>query len=41
MNIIVSIFFNMKVCCVFLLESSHGGDSKGYTKYTIFKCYIT
>ena len=40
MNIIFSIFFNMKVCRVFLLESSHGGDFKGHTQYTIFKCYI-
>ena len=29
------IFFNMKVCCVFTLESPHRGDSK-YTQYTIF-----
>ena len=30
------IFFNMKVCCVFSLESPHGGDSNEYTQYTIF-----
>ena len=29
-------FFNMKVCCVFLLESPHRGDSNEYTQYTIF-----
>ena len=33
---IFSIFFNMKVCCVFSLESPHRGDSNGYTQYTIF-----
>ena len=26
----------MTVCCVFLLESPHRGDSNGYTQYTIF-----
>ena len=31
-----SIFFNMKVCCVFSLESPHRGDSNEYTLYTIF-----
>ena len=31
-----SIFFNLKVCCVFSLESPHRGDSNGYTQYTIF-----
>ena len=30
------IFFNMKVCCVFTLESPHRGDSNEYTQYTIF-----
>ena len=30
------IFFNMKVCCVFSLESSHRGDSNECTQYTIF-----
>ena len=34
---IFSIFFNMKVCCVFSLESPHRGDSNEYTKYTICK----
>ena len=33
---IISIFFNMKVCCVFSLESPHRGDSNEYTQYTIF-----
>ena len=33
---IFSIIFNMKVCCVFSLESPHGGDSNEYTQYTIF-----
>ena len=27
---------NMKVYCVFSLESPHGGDSHEYTQYTIF-----
>ena len=31
-----SIFFNMKVCCVFSSESPHRGDSNKYTQYTIF-----
>ena len=30
------IFFYMKVCCVFSLESPHRGDSYEYTQYTIF-----
>ena len=30
------IFYNMKVCCVFSLESPHRGDSDEYTQYTIF-----
>ena len=29
-------FFNMKVYCVFSLESPYRGDSNVYTKYTIF-----
>ena len=29
------IFFNMKVCFVFLLESPPCGDSNYYTQYTI------
>ena len=33
---IFSIFFNMTVCYVFLLESPHRGDSNKYTQYTIF-----
>ena len=33
---IFSIFFNMKVCCVFSSESPHRGDSNKYTQYTIF-----
>ena len=32
---IFSIFFNMKVYCVFLLESPHRGDSNEHTKYII------
>ena len=35
MGDIFSIFYNMKVYCVFS-ESPHQGDSNGYTKYTIF-----
>ena len=31
-----SIFFNMKVCCVFSLELPYRGDSNEYTLYTIF-----
>ena len=34
-GIFVSIFCNMKVCCVFSLESPHGGDSNEYTQHTI------
>ena len=30
------IFFNMKVFCVFSLESPHRGDSNEVTQYTIF-----
>ena len=30
------VFFKMKVCCVFALESPHRGDSNEYTQYTIF-----
>ena len=30
------IFCNMKVCCVFSLESPHRGDSYECTQYTIF-----
>ena len=33
----ISLFFNMKVYCVFSLESPHRGDSGEYTKYTIFR----
>ena len=32
---IFSIFFNIKVCCVFSLESPRRGDSYEYTQYTI------
>ena len=31
-----SIFFNMKVCCLFSLESRHRDDSNEYPQYTIF-----
>ena len=30
------IFYNMKVCCVFSLESPHWGDSNENTQYTVF-----
>ena len=30
-----TIFFNMKVCCVFSFESPHRGDSNEYTQNTI------
>ena len=30
-----SIFFNMKLCCVFSLKSPYRGDSNEYTEYTI------
>ena len=30
-----SIFFNMKVCCMFSLELPHTGDSNEYTQHTI------
>ena len=33
---IFSIFFNMKVCCVFSSKSPHRGDSNENTQYTIF-----
>ena len=33
---VFSIFFNMKVCCVFSLESPHQGDSNEYMQYAIF-----
>ena len=33
---IFSILFNMKVCCVFSLESPHRGDSNEYIQYSIF-----
>ena len=35
------IFFNMKVCCVFSLESPHRGHSKENTQYTILNKKIT
>ena len=31
-----SIFLNLKVCCLFSLESPHQGDSHEYTHNTIF-----
>ena len=34
-GIIFSIFCNMKVCCVFSLESPHRGDSNEYTQHAI------
>ena len=33
---IFSIFLNIKIFCVFLVELSHRGDSIEYTQYTIF-----
>ena len=36
-RIFFSIFFKIKVCCVFSLESPHRGDSNEYTQYTISK----
>ena len=32
---ILSVLLNMKVCCVFLLESPHRGDSNDYKQHTI------
>ena len=29
------IFYNMKVCCVFSVESPHSGDSNEFTQYTV------
>ena len=37
---IFSIFFNMKVCCVFSFESPRRGDSNEYIQYTIFNTRI-
>ena len=34
-GIFYSIFFNMKVCCVFSLESPHRGDFNEYIQHTI------
>ena len=33
---IFSILYNMKVCCMFSLESPHRGDSNESIQYTIF-----
>ena len=35
-SLYLSIFFNMKACCVFSFESPHRGDSNEYTQLTIF-----
>ena len=35
-SLLFCFFLDMKVCCVFLLESPHRGDSNEYTQYTIF-----
>ena len=35
-----SIFFNMKACCVFSLESPHRGDSNEYTQHAIINIKI-
>ena len=32
---IFSIFYKMKVCCAFSLESPHRGDSNAYTQHTM------
>ena len=32
----ISLIFCNMVCCVFSLESPHGGDSNEYTQYTVF-----
>ena len=32
---ILSAFFNMKVCCLFSIESPHRGDSNEYIQHTI------
>ena len=37
---ILPIFLNMKVYCVFSLESPYRGDSNKYTHYTIFNTII-
>ena len=34
-GIIFLIFFNMKACCVFSLESPHRGDSNEYSQHAI------
>ena len=36
---VFSISLNMKVFCLFSLESPHRGDSNEYTQYTIFNIY--
>ena len=33
---IFSIFFHIRVCCVFTSESPHRGDSNEYTQHIIF-----
>ena len=33
---IFSIFFNMKVCYMFSLDSPHQGDSNEFTKHRVF-----
>ena len=35
MGVFFSIFFNMKVCCVYSIESTHRGDSNEYTQHTM------
>ena len=37
---VLSIFFNMEVCCVFSLEPHHRGDANEYSQFTIFNIYI-
>ena len=35
-QVLFDFFYNMKVCCVFSIESPHIGDSNENTQYTIF-----
>ena len=35
-GIYISLFYTIKVCCMFELESPHRGDSNKYTQFTIF-----
>ena len=35
--VIFSIFFKIKLCCVYSLELSHQGDSYKYTEHTVLR----